>query len=191
MFVLVIGAVCVQMNRKPQSCLSEFMEYHSGLYTQHIARVLHNNRFQASCFCASLLSLSFSHCFCFYSGCIASFILPQSCPGWVYSRLPPFTQTSDASSSTSCVSIPSHRHTTECLSVFSSCLDLLAVQDFDECFAKLNVECRVDDGIHSTVEVSQPGDGAVQRRGDAAAGAVGFQHVSQEERQPADDENAC
>lgn len=66
---------------------------------------------------------------------------------------------------------------------------LSAVQDFDESFAKLDVERGVDDGVDSAVEVSQPGDGAVQWWGDTAAPAVGLQHVSQEERQPADDEN--
>lgn len=71
---------------------------------------------------------------------------------------------------------------------FSS-LQLLAVQDLDEGFAKLDVESGVDDRVDSTVEVSQPGDGAVQWGRDAAAPAVGLQHVGQEERQPADDEH--
>lgn len=68
--------------------------------------------------------------------------------------------------------------------------DLLsAVQDLEEGFAELDVEGGVDDGVDGAVEVSQPGDGAVQRRGDTAAPAVGLQHVGQEERQPADDEH--
>lgn len=63
------------------------------------------------------------------------------------------------------------------------------MQDFDEGFAKLDVERGVDDRVDGAVEVSQPGDSAVQWRGDAAAPAVGLQHVGQEERQPADDEH--
>lgn len=67
---------------------------------------------------------------------------------------------------------------------------LSAVQDLDEGFAKLDVERGVDDGVDGAVEVSQPGDSAVQRGRDAAAPAVGLQHVGEEERQPADDEHA-
>lgn len=63
------------------------------------------------------------------------------------------------------------------------------MQDLDEGFAKLDVESGVDDGVDGTVEVSQPGDGAVERGRDAAAPAVGLQHVGEEERQPADDED--
>ena len=39
---------------------------------------------------------------------------------------------------------------------------LSAVQDLDEGFAKLDVESGVDDGVDGAVEVSQPGDGAVE-----------------------------
>lgn len=39
----------------------------------------------------------------------------------------------------------------------------LAVQDLDEGFAKFNVESGVYDRVDGTVEVSQPGNGAVQR----------------------------
>jgi len=63
------------------------------------------------------------------------------------------------------------------------------VQDLDEGFAKLDVEGGVDDGVDGAVEIPQPGDGAVQRGRDAAAAAVGLQHVGQEEGQPADDEH--
>lgn len=70
-----------------------------------------------------------------------------------------------------------------------SSVGLSAVQDLDEGFAKLDVESGVDDRVDSAVEVSQPGDGAVQWGRDAAAPAVGLQHVCQEERQPADDEH--
>lgn len=64
-----------------------------------------------------------------------------------------------------------------------------AVKDLDESFAKLDVESRVDDRVDCAVEVSQPGDGAVQRGGDTAAPAVGLQDMGEEERQPADDEH--
>ena len=64
------------------------------------------------------------------------------------------------------------------------------MEDLDEGFAELDVESGVDDGVDGAVEVSQPGDGAVERGRDAAAPAVGLQHVGQEERQPADDEHA-
>lgn len=67
--------------------------------------------------------------------------------------------------------------------------ELSAVQDLDESFAKLNVECRVDHGVDGAVEVTQPRDGAVERGRDAAAPAVGLQDVGQEERQPANDEH--
>lgn len=50
----------------------------------------------------------------------------------------------------------------------------LAVQDLDEGFAKFNVESGVYDRVDGTIEVSQPGNGAVQRRWDAAASAVGL-----------------
>lgn len=72
----------------------------------------------------------------------------------------------------------------------SASLQLSAVQDLDEGFAKLDVEGGVDDGVDGAVEVSKPGDGAVQRGRDTAAPAVRLQHVGQEERQPADDEHA-
>lgn len=45
----------------------------------------------------------------------------------------------------------------------ASHLSHLAVQDLDEGFAKFNVESGVDDGVDGAVQVSQPGDGAVQR----------------------------
>ena len=76
-----------------------------------------------------------------------------------------------------------------CLPLESSHLSGLAVQDLDEGFAELDVEGGVNDRVDGAVEVSQPGDGAVQRGRDAAAPAVGLQHVGQEERQPADDEH--
>lgn len=63
------------------------------------------------------------------------------------------------------------------------------MQDLDEGLAELDVEGGVDDGVDGAVEVAQPGDGAVQRGRDAAASAVGLQHVGEEERQPADDEH--
>lgn len=63
------------------------------------------------------------------------------------------------------------------------------MQDLDEGFAELNVESGVDDGVDGAVEVSEPGDRAVQGGRDAAAPAVGLQHVCEEKRQPADDEH--
>lgn len=63
------------------------------------------------------------------------------------------------------------------------------MQDLNEGFAKFNVESCVNDRIDGAVEVTQPGDGAVQRGRDAAAPAVRFEHMSEEERQPADDEH--
>lgn len=64
------------------------------------------------------------------------------------------------------------------------------MQDLDEGLAELDVEGGVDDGVDGTVEVAQPGDGAVERGRDAAAAAVGLQHVGEEEGQPANDEHA-
>lgn len=63
------------------------------------------------------------------------------------------------------------------------------MQDLDEGFAELDVERGVDDGVDGAVQVSEPGDGAVQRPRDAAAPAVRLQHMREEERQPADDEH--
>ncbi len=68
---------------------------------------------------------------------------------------------------------------------------LSAVQDLNEGLAELDVEGGVDDGVDGAVEVTQPRDGAVERRRDAAAAAVSLQNMSQEERKPADDEDAC
>lgn len=65
------------------------------------------------------------------------------------------------------------------------------MQDFNEGLAELNVEGGVDDGVDGAVEVTQPRDGAVERRRDAAAPAVSLQNVCQEERKPADDEDTC
>lgn len=65
-----------------------------------------------------------------------------------------------------------------------------AVQDLDEGLAELDVEGGVDDGVDGAVQVAQPGDGAVERGRDAAAAAVGLQHMGEEEGQPANDEHA-
>ncbi len=65
------------------------------------------------------------------------------------------------------------------------------MQDFNEGLAELDVEGGVDDGVDGAVEVTQPRDGTVERRRDAAADAVSLQNVCQEERKPADDEDAC
>lgn len=50
----------------------------------------------------------------------------------------------------------------------------LTVQDLDEGFAKFDVECCVDDRVYSTVEISKPGDGTVERGRDATAPTVGL-----------------
>lgn len=56
------------------------------------------------------------------------------------------------------------------------------MQDFEEGFAKLDVESGVYDGIDSAVQISEPGDGAVQGRRDATAPAMSLQHMGKEER---------
>lgn len=56
------------------------------------------------------------------------------------------------------------------------------MQDFDEGFAKLNVESGVYDGIDSAVQIPEPGDSAVQGRRDATAPAMSLQHMGEEER---------
>lgn len=58
------------------------------------------------------------------------------------------------------------------------------VQNLNEGFAKLDVECGVYDGIYSTVHISQPCKGSVEFRRDLA---VSVDNVCDEERQPADD----
>lgn len=68
---------------------------------------------------------------------------------------------------------------------------LSAVQDLDEGLAELDVEGCVDDGVDGAVQVAQPGHGTVERGRDAAAAAVGLQHVGEEEGKPANDEHAC
>lgn len=66
---------------------------------------------------------------------------------------------------------------------------LLAVQDLHESLAKLYVECGVDDGVHSTVHISQPREGVVHFQRHVAASTVGLQDVSDEEGQPTYNEN--
>ena len=63
------------------------------------------------------------------------------------------------------------------------------MQDLHEGLAELNVEGRVDDGVHGTVDIAQPREGAVQDRRDVAI-TVYIQDVGEEEGQPADDEHA-
>lgn len=70
------------------------------------------------------------------------------------------------------------------------CKCLSAVQDLDEGLAELDVEGGVDDRVDSAVQVAQPGHGTVERGRDAAAVAVGLQHVGEEEGKPANDEHA-
>lgn len=83
----------------------------------------------------------------------------------------------------------SNPHTFPSWQLTLSSLQLSAVQDLDEGFAKLNVESGVDDRVDCAVEVTQPGDSTVQWGWDTAASAVGLQNMGQEERQPADDEH--
>ena len=64
-----------------------------------------------------------------------------------------------------------------------------AVEDLHEGLAELNVEGRVDDGVHGTVDIAQPREGAVQDRWDVAI-TVNVQDVCDKEGQPADDEHA-
>lgn len=56
------------------------------------------------------------------------------------------------------------------------------MQDFDEGFAKLDVESGVYDRIDSAIQISEPGDGAVQGRRDATTPAMSLQHMGKEER---------
>lgn len=77
------------------------------------------------------------------------------------------------------------------LFILPSCYKWLsAVQDLDEGLAKLDVEGGVDDGVDGAVQVAQPGHGAVKRGRDAAAAAVGLEHVGEKEGKPANDEHA-
>lgn len=63
------------------------------------------------------------------------------------------------------------------------------MEDLHEGFAELDVEGRVDDGVHGAVDVAQPREGAVQDGWDVAV-TVNVQDMCDEERQPADDEHA-
>lgn len=62
--------------------------------------------------------------------------------------------------------------------------------DLQEGLAELDVEGRVDDGVHGAVDIAQPREGAVQDGRDVAV-TVYVQDVGDEEGQPADDEHAC
>lgn len=61
------------------------------------------------------------------------------------------------------------------------------VQDLHEGLAELDVEGGVDDGVHGTVDIAQPREGAVEDWRDVAV-TVYVQDVRDEEGQPADDE---
>lgn len=63
-----------------------------------------------------------------------------------------------------------------------------AVQDLHEGLAELDVEGGVDDGVHGTVDIAQPCEGAVEDWWDVAV-TVYIQDVRDEEGQPADDEH--
>lgn len=62
------------------------------------------------------------------------------------------------------------------------------MQDLHEGLAELDVEGGVDDGVHGTVDVAQPREGAVEDGRDVAV-TVNIQDVRDEEGQPADDEH--
>lgn len=63
------------------------------------------------------------------------------------------------------------------------------MENLHEGLAELDVEGRVDDGVHGAVDIAQPREGAVQDRWDVAI-TVNVQDVCDEEGQPADDEHA-
>lgn len=65
---------------------------------------------------------------------------------------------------------------------------LLTVEDLQESLAKFNVEGGVNNWVDSTVDISKPRKDAVHCWGDVAI-AVHVQDVSDEEWEPADDEN--
>lgn len=62
------------------------------------------------------------------------------------------------------------------------------MQDLHEGLAELDVEGGVDDGVHGTVDIAQPCEGAVEDWWDVAV-TVYIQDVCDEEGQPADDEH--
>lgn len=64
----------------------------------------------------------------------------------------------------------------------------LTVEDLHESLAKFDVEGGVNNRVDSTVDISKPCKGAVHCWGDVAI-AVHVQDVSDEEGEPADDEN--
>lgn len=64
-----------------------------------------------------------------------------------------------------------------------------AVQDLHESLAELHVERGVDDWVHGAVHVAQPREGVVHFQRHVAASTVGLQDVSDEEGQPAYNEN--
>lgn len=64
----------------------------------------------------------------------------------------------------------------------------LSTIDLHEGLAELNVEGGIDDGVHGTVDIAQPCEGAVEDWWDVAV-TVYIQDVRDEEGQPADDEH--
>lgn len=64
------------------------------------------------------------------------------------------------------------------------------MEDLHESLAELDVEGGVDNRVDSAVDIAQPREGTVHGRGDVAV-AVHVQDVSDEEGEPADDENTC
>lgn len=62
------------------------------------------------------------------------------------------------------------------------------MEDLHESLAELDVEGGVDNRVDSAVDIAEPREGAVHGRRDVAV-AVHVQDVSDEEGEPADDEN--
>lgn len=63
------------------------------------------------------------------------------------------------------------------------------MQNLHESLAELHVESGVYDGVDSTVHISQPREGVVHFQRHVTASTVCLQDVSDEEGQPAYDEN--
>lgn len=87
---------------------------------------------------------------------------------------------------------------TQCISVVATPLSYehpgcvsssSAAQDFDKGPPELDVEGGVDNRVESAVDITQPGESAVERGRHVARPAVGVQNVSHKERQPADEEH--
>lgn len=72
---------------------------------------------------------------------------------------------------------------------FMSFGSALAVKNFDESFSELYVEGGVNDRVHSTIDITQPGEGTVQGLRDVAFFTVLVQDMGNEEWQPTNNED--